>query len=121
MLLRNIPRAIMYAIDGVILNRTHPLPLLPTDNPLAVHVESVASDTATAVTLTGKQLIEVTAEDYGVYVRRTTAEDTAACTASNFHHYVSAGSTRHYGLKDGATGLSLIGKNGTSGVTIIEY
>jgi len=70
---------------------------------------------------TGSQLIEIVAEDYGVYVRRTTATDSAACTSSNFHHYVPAGSIRHYGLKEGATGLSLIGKGGTADVTITEY
>jgi len=97
------------------------LPLLPTGNPAAVHTEDVASDTATSITLTGTQLIEIVAEDYGVYVRRTTATDTDACTSSNFHHYVPAGSTRHYGLSSDATGLSLIGKGGTADVIIIEY
>lgn len=97
------------------------LPLLPKTDPAAVHVESVASDTATSITLVGTQLIEIVAEDYGVYVRRTTVEDTDACTSSNFHHYVPAGSIRHYGLKEGAKGLSAIGKGGTADVTIIEY
>lgn len=105
-----IPRAIADA-----------LPLLPSSDPAAVHVESVASDTATSITLTGSQLIEVVAEDYGVYVRRTTAEDTDACTSSNFHHYVPAGSIRQYGIKDDATGLSLLGNAGTASVTVIEY
>lgn len=97
------------------------LPLLPKTDPVAVHTEDVASDTATSITLVGTQLIEVVAEDYGVYVRQTTDEDTEACASSNFHHYVPAGSIRQYGVKDGATGLSLLGKDGPADVTIIEY
>lgn len=118
----NIPSAGLYEIPGDPQRRVEaPLQLLPLSDPVAVHTEDVASDTATSITLTGSQLIEVVAEDYGVYVRRTTAEDTDACTPSNFHHYIPAGSIRQYGVKDGATGLSLLGKDGPADVTIIEY
>jgi len=100
----------------------HPAQIVTLGDVVARHTEDVASDTATAISLAaGTTVIEVTAEDYGVYVRATTAEDTDACTDANFDGYVSAGSTRHYGLSSDATGLSLIGKGGTADITLIEY
>jgi len=97
------------------------LQLLPSSDPLAVHKLDVAHDTATSITLTGKQLIHVKARDYGVFIRRTTATDTSACTSANWHHALDPGDTGTFGLKEGATGLSLIGEEGTAKVKIAEY
>ena len=111
----------MKSINNLPTARPESVQLQPVNDPAAVSVNSVSTSTATSITLTGTSLVKIISDDYGVYLRRKTATDTTACTASNFHDYVPAGSIAYHPLKDGATGLSLLAKTSTASIIVIEW
>lgn len=123
MAIKNLPAAVR-SNDGFD-NNVNPsliVPIRTLGTSVATHDESVSSSTATAITFnTETTSLRIIARDYEVYVKVLTEADMDACTVSNKDECIPAGMKEDFAIKSDCVGVSLLGKSGTSIVTIIEY
>lgn len=88
-----------------------------TPNTLAKHV-TVDSTISTATDISLNQdttLIEVTALDYGVYMRYA-----STASSSDFDEFIAPGMTRHYLRPDGVSTISFIEQSAGATIIVIE-
>lgn len=86
--------------------------------PSAALARTISSSISSATSITlnaATALIEVTAEDQGIYLRYQ-----AGVSSSNFDEYISAGTTRHYVIPNNVTVVSVIERAATASIIVIE-
>lgn len=95
------------------------LPISPASN--AAYTEMAATTAADTHTLTGTEMVKLTATDYPARFRFLTATDTDAVTSANARDYVPAINAEYYAIPSGATGISVMTVGGDATVVIVEF
>lgn len=89
--------------------------LTPNTTSKAVTVDSTISSATSVALNQDTTLIEVTALNYGVYMKYA-----AGVSASSFDEFIAPGMTRHFLRPEGVSTISFIEKDASATIIVIE-